>query len=168
MCRSRRVTSVMKKLTPKKPTQTTAMAMSIGHSSSAYSLLCVMPERERERRGDDDHLPAPEVEPAEQVAEHPRLAEPLGGVVDRREDGVAREGEDHRVGVQRAQAAERDPLDPAIDPGEWQLNGQHDADQEPDHRPDERGGNEHADDRVVVTKAFQTRTNRLFGMFTHG
>jgi len=33
----------MKKFTPKKPTHTTAIAMSIGHSSSAYSLACVMP-----------------------------------------------------------------------------------------------------------------------------
>jgi cytochrome c biogenesis protein CcdA len=32
-----------KKFTAKNPTHTTAIAMSIGHSSSAYSLPCVMP-----------------------------------------------------------------------------------------------------------------------------
>ena len=47
MCFSRRLTIVPKKLTVK-TTQTTAMAMSIGHSSSAYSLLVVMPERQRD------------------------------------------------------------------------------------------------------------------------
>jgi hypothetical protein len=40
--RSRRFFSVPKKLTAK-TTQTTAIAMSIGHSSSAYSLPCVSP-----------------------------------------------------------------------------------------------------------------------------
>ena len=44
MCRSRRLMSVPKKLTPKKPTQTTAIARSMGHSSSAYSLPCVTPK----------------------------------------------------------------------------------------------------------------------------
>jgi hypothetical protein len=36
--------SVQKKLMPKKPTQTTAIARSMGHSSSAYSLPCVIPK----------------------------------------------------------------------------------------------------------------------------
>ena len=43
MCRSRRLTNVMRKLPPKTNSQITAMAMSIGHSSSAYSLLWVIP-----------------------------------------------------------------------------------------------------------------------------
>ncbi len=43
MCRSRRLSSVPKKLTAK-ITHTTAMAMSIGHSSSAYSLETVCPK----------------------------------------------------------------------------------------------------------------------------
>ena len=42
MCRSRRRISVPKKFTAN-TTQTTAMAMSMGHSSSAYSLACVKP-----------------------------------------------------------------------------------------------------------------------------
>ena len=42
MCFSRRFTMVPMRLTVK-ATQTTAMAMSTGHSSSAYSLLVVMP-----------------------------------------------------------------------------------------------------------------------------
>ncbi len=84
------------------------MAMSMGHSSSAYSLRLRDAEGQRERRGDDDQLPAPEVEVAERVAEHARLEQALARVVDGGEDRVAREGEDGSVGVQRPQAAKRE------------------------------------------------------------
>ncbi len=76
---------VPKKLTAN-ATQTTAIARSIGHSSSAYSLLCVMPERQRQRGGDDDRLPAPEVKAAQRVAPHARLEQALARVVDGGED----------------------------------------------------------------------------------
>ena len=56
--------------------------------------------------GHDDELPAPEMDAGEQIAGEAHLAEPLGGVVDPREHHVAHEGENHRVGMQRAQAAE--------------------------------------------------------------
>ena len=81
--------------------------MSIGHSSSAYSLLVVKPSGSVSAAEHDDELPAPEVDGAQPVAEHPRLAQPLQRVVDADEDGVAGEGEDGGVGVQRPQPAVR-------------------------------------------------------------
>ena len=57
---------VPKKFTAK-ITQTIVMAQSIGQMSSAYSLRLGEPERKGEGGGDDDELPAPEVEPGEQV-----------------------------------------------------------------------------------------------------
>jgi hypothetical protein len=100
-----RFASVQKKLIAK-TTQTSAMAMSMGHSSSAYSLPCVMPSGSVMAGRHDDQLPAPEVELRQQVRRHARLQQALRGVVDAREHHVADEREDHRVGVQRAQAAE--------------------------------------------------------------
>ena len=61
---------------------------------------------QRDGGGDDDELPAPEVDAGEQIRSRAHLAEPLGGVVDAGEHHVADEGEDDRVGVQRAEAAE--------------------------------------------------------------
>jgi len=52
-------------------------------------------ERQRDGSGDDDAVPAPEVEPAQGVAEHARLAQPLQRVVDPHEHAVADEGENH-------------------------------------------------------------------------
>jgi hypothetical protein len=86
-------------------TQTSVMAMSMGHSSSAYSLLVVMPSGSVSA-ADTMILPAPEVDPAQHVAEHAGLAQALQAVVDAREHAVAHEREDHRVGVQRAHAPE--------------------------------------------------------------
>jgi len=56
---SRRLTMVPTAFTAN-ATQTIVMPMSIGHSSSAYSLL-VVTERQRQRGGDNDELPAPKV-----------------------------------------------------------------------------------------------------------
>ena len=64
-------------------------------------------ERQRDRGRDDDRLPAPEVDPAQAVAPHARLEQPLRRVVDAREERVAGEREDHGVRVQRAAGARR-------------------------------------------------------------
>ena len=63
-------------------------------------------ERQRERCGDDDRLPTPEVELAQRIAEHARFEQTLTGVVDGGEDAVPCEGEDRRIRVKRSQAAE--------------------------------------------------------------
>ena len=64
-------------------------------------------ERQRDRGRHDDRLPAPEVDLREPL-DGPRLEQALRRVVDRRKDAVAGECEDHRVRVQRSQAAERE------------------------------------------------------------
>src|SRR5690606_38585583 len=56
--------------------------------------------------GEDDELPAPHVDLRQQVRGGAAFAQPLGGVVDAGEGHVADEGEDDRVGVERAEAAE--------------------------------------------------------------
>lgn len=66
-------------------------------------------QRKRQCGAHDDQLPAPEVEPAQLVAPHASLAQALGAVVDGCEYSVAREGEDHGVGVERADATEVEP-----------------------------------------------------------
>ena len=124
--------------------------MSIGHSSSAYSLPGGEPERERQRGGDDDELPPPEVDPAEQVAEHPRLAEPLEGVVDPHEDRVPDEGEDHGVGVERAEAAVRGEGQSEVRRRVKQIDGDQQAHEHAHHAPDDGGNGELLDDPVVV------------------
>ena len=68
-------------------------------------------ERERDRGRDNDDLPAPEVHPAQEVREHPRLAQPLERIVDPHEHAVADEGEDDGVRVQRPQPPERGVLE---------------------------------------------------------
>ena len=111
-------------------------------------------EGQGQRRADDDQLPAPEVDPRQQVAEHPGLEEPLRGVVDRREDRVAGEGEDHRIGVQRPQPPEGEPL-ADVEPRVGELQRDDHADKHADDPPDHRGGEELPDDVVVVAEAVE-------------
>ena len=61
---------------------------------------------QRDGGSHNDELPAPEVDVGEQVRGGARLAQALGGIVNAGEHHVAHEGEDHRVGVQRAQPTE--------------------------------------------------------------
>jgi hypothetical protein len=61
---------------------------------------------QRHGRAHDDSLPAPEIHPAQEIREHPRLAQPLQGIVDAHEHAVADEGEDDRIGMQRTQPPE--------------------------------------------------------------
>ena len=62
-------------------------------------------QRKRERGEHDDELPAPEVNRTQPIAEHPRLAQPLQGVVHGDEDRVPAKGEYRGIRVQRPQAA---------------------------------------------------------------
>jgi hypothetical protein len=95
-----------------KTTQISAMAISIGHCSSAYSLPW-----------DDDCLPTPEVNRAQGLRKHRGLQEPLHRVVDAGKDCVARKGEDHGVGVQRPQPTEGEPRQLEVEHRRRQLQG---------------------------------------------
>ncbi len=110
---------------------------------------------QRQCGGDDDQLPAPEVELAEQVRIHAALAEPLGAVVDRREDAVARKREDRRVGVQRAQAPEAQERNPKARFRIGQLDRDDHADEKRDDAPDHGGPSELAHDLIVVHERFE-------------
>jgi len=107
------------------------------------------------RCGDDDRLPAPEVQLRQRLGEHARLEQPLQRVVDAGEDGVAREGEDDRVGVQGPQATEGQPGQAEVEGRRRQLQGDqepHDHAHQPPHQGDE---DEAADDGVVIAELLE-------------
>src|SRR5690606_1342517 len=107
-------------------------------------------EREGDGGGDDDELPAPEVQRGEKDAGEARLHEALGGVVDAGKQHVADEGEDDGVGVQRSQAAEGEARQVEVDAPEVELRGDEHADQHADRAPNDGGDQELSDDLVVV------------------
>ena len=93
---------------------------------------------QRDRRGDDDRVPAPEVDARERVGEHAHPAQALDAVVAAGEDHAEREAEDHGVGVHRPDAAEVEVgRQVQLGPGELERR------QEPDRscrpRPRQRG-----------------------------
>ena len=145
-------------------TQTTAMAMSIGHSSSAYSLLVVKPSGSVIAARDDDRLPAPEIEPAQEIAEHPRLAQPLQRIVDAHEHAVADEGEDHRVRVQRAEAAEGDELEVQVRAGKNNCTAASRPADHADDAPDDRRDGKRAHDPVVIFEGLHLRAGAAPGL----
>ena len=112
------------------------MRMSIGHSSSAYSLLVVKPSGSVSAASTMMSCQPQKWMRAQPVAEHARLAEPLQRVVDADEDGVAGEGEDRGVGVQRPQPAVRQRAAmPAEQVRKHQLERHDQPDQERDEPP---------------------------------
>jgi hypothetical protein len=92
------------------------------------------------------------VEVAQCIAEHASLEQALARVVDGREDRVAGEGEDGGVGVQRAQAPERELRQAKAHLRQHQHHGQPQTDQRRDHTPDGRRERELTHDGVVVTE----------------
>ena len=66
------------------------------------------------------------------------------------EEGAATEGEDHRIGVQRAQAPVAEPRDAVGEIGPGELGGDQHADRHADHAPQHGGEGEVADWHVVV------------------
>ena len=109
-------------------------------------------ERKRDRGGDDDQLPSPEVKGAESVAGEPRFHQALRRVVDAGEEHVAHERKDDRVRMEGSQAPKREPR--------WQirlpsreLEGDHSAYQHAHDSEDHRRPNELSDDAVVVSDA---------------
>ena len=73
---------------------------------------------------------------------HARLQEALRRVVDAREDHVADEREDDRVGVQRAEPAEREVRQPKLARGNASWSATNSADQHADHAPHDGRGDE--------------------------
>ena len=140
---------VPKKLTAK-VTHSTAMTMSSTQGSSAYSLPCVLPVTSATRGGDDEQLPAPEMELRQRVAEEARLQQPLHRVVGAAEDDVAAEREDDGVRVQRAEPAEGE-VRRQVQRRHEEHGRDQDADEHADHGPDDGGEEEQPRGSVVVT-----------------
>ena len=109
--------------------------------------------RQRDRGEQDDQLPAPEGELGELRQEQPRMAGALHDVVGTGEHGRAAEREDHGVGVQRAQAAVREPGQVEVQLRDQQLRRDDHADEHADDSPDDGHDRELADDTVVVVDA---------------
>ena len=72
--------------------------------------------------------------------EHARLQEALARVVDRSEDAVAREGEDHGIRVQGAQPTEGGPLKSEVEHRMNELQGDDHAHEHSHHSPEQGGG----------------------------
>ena len=107
------------------------------------------PGHERERRGDDEQLPAPEVHLRQDVAEEPRLQQPLHRVVGAGEDDVAAEGEDDGVGVQRPEPAEGE-VRRQVQPRQEEHRRDQDAHEHADHGPHHGGQEEEPRGSIVV------------------
>jgi len=107
-------------------------------------------QRQRDGGGDNDQLPAPEVQLREEVAGEAGLHEPLRRVVDARKHHVAHEGEDDGVGVQWAQPPKGEPRQVEVEPPEIELRGHEDADQHAHRPPNHTGEDELPDDLVVI------------------
>ena len=119
------------------------------------------------RRAHNDGLPAPEIEPADEIAEHPRLAQPLQRIVNAHEHPVADERENHRVGVQRADAPESDELEVQVRAGEKQFHGGQQAHQHADDAPDHGRDRKGAHDPVVIFECFDVHIFVLLIILLH-
>ena len=111
---------------------------------------------------DDEEIVAEHDEPRRQIAGEPRAAGALHDIERGGDQHVAAEGEDHRRGVQRAQAAERDPRQIEIEDRKGQFAGDVEADGEAGDAP-EHGGDGRELDRahVVVRLAVDGQRCRL-------
>ncbi len=124
-------------------------------------------QRQRDDRGHDHQLPAPERERRQRATEQPRLAGALHDVVGGGEQRAAAEGEDDRIGVQRAQASEGQPrrIEIKLRPDQLcrEQNAYGHTDNPPDYRHDGklphdaviegvgariRGGDSHSDPQI--------------------
>ena len=112
-------------------------------------LAASQPQRQRDRRGDDDQLPAPEVELGEKIRREPRLYQPLRRVIDARKEHVPDEGENGGVRVERAEAAEGSPREVEIRLPEGKLRGDEDAHKHADDPPED-GGDEKLPDNAII------------------
>ena len=106
-------------------------------------------KRQSNRGQHDNRLPAPERESRQRSAEQARMTGALHDVIRSREQRAAAERKNHRVGVQRAQPAIREPR-PDVELGPRQLRGDDHADQHANHAPHHGHERELPHDPVVV------------------
>ncbi|CUJ90198.1 Uncharacterised protein [Achromobacter xylosoxidans] len=106
-------------------------------------------QRQGDDGADDDDLPAPEREGGQPVTEKAGLTGALDHVVRGREQRAAAEGEDHGVGVQRAQAAVAEPGGVEIQLRPDQLRGEKNTHGHADDAPEHGDQCELPDDTVV-------------------
>ncbi len=106
----------------------------------------------RQRHGSQyDHcLPTPEHEARQAIGDQSNVAGALDHIEAGREQRTAAEGEDHRIGVQRSQAAVAQPRDVEVERGPVKLRRDDDADQHADDAPDQGHHGELPDHFVVV------------------
>jgi hypothetical protein len=122
--------------------------MSIGHSSSAYSLPVVIPSGRVIAAQQDDDLPAPEREWDQRTAPETHVAGALNTPVGSCEQGAATERENDRVGMQRTQSAKVQEADIQLRPD--QLGSNDDTDQHANNAPDDGHDGELPYDLVVI------------------
>jgi GGDEF domain-containing protein len=106
------------------------LLLRIGPQHYQVGYLCMVRGRIRLARGD--------------------LAGALDDMVGGGEQRAAAEREDHRIGVQRSQAAIAEPGDVKVQRRPGQLGGDDNADQHADDAPDDRGQRKRAHDAVLV------------------
>ena len=124
--------------------------MSMNHSGSAYSLLCVMPSGMVTIASTQPSCHAPEREGREPAEREPRVAGALHDVVAGAHQRRAAEREDHAERVVGANAAEGQPRHAEIERRPRHLGGGEHADRHADDAPDRGGEQEQPYDLVVV------------------
>ncbi len=107
-------------------------------------------QRQADRRQQDHQLPAPEAERGDLRREQLRLAGALYRIERAGEQRAATKGEDHRVGVQRAQTAETGPGQIEVEFRPDQLRREKNPEAHADDAPHHRHNGELADHLVVV------------------
>ncbi len=118
-------------------------------------------QRQRDRGEHDDQLPAPERERGQLVEGQPHVTGALHDIVGRREQGGSAKGEDHRVGVQRAQATvgQKGQVEVQLRPDEL-CRDEH-AREHTDDTPDDDHDRELTNHRVIVRSCFVQREDPL-------
>ncbi|MNZ17650.1 hypothetical protein D3C78_346440 [compost metagenome] len=107
-------------------------------------------QRQGNGRQQDDQLPAPESERGQPWCEEGGLAGALHRIIGGGEQCAAAEREDHRIGMQWAQAAEAGPGEVEVKGRPGELGGDEDAEPHPDDSPHHRHDGELADHLVVI------------------
>src|SRR3990172_3177392 len=119
-----------------------------------FKFCILFPGRHSQRQGyrgcNDDRLPAPEMNLAQNIAEHSALAQPLQRIVESREDAVPHERKYHRVRMKRTKPAECKKLQSGVDRRLEHLECYKHADEPPYRPPQHRRDGEVTYDPVVV------------------